>query len=106
MASQKHASDHESHVTTDHKTIRRWVEARCGQPSTVKGTAHKGEDAGLLRIDFPPSPSNDLEAVPWDEFFEKFDDAGHAFLYQEHTADGQESRFCKFVSRETAAAHH
>ncbi len=103
MASHKH-HDHESHVTTDHETIRRWADARCGQPSTVKGTAHRGEDVGILRIDFPPSPNNDLDAITWEEFFEKFEESELAFLYQEHTADGSDSRFCKFVSRETAGA--
>ncbi len=104
MASHKKSHDHESHITTDHDTIRKWADARCGQPSTVKDTAHRGEDAGILRIDFPPSPNNDLEAITWEEFFEKFDESNLAFLYQEHTADGSESRFCKFVSRETANA--
>jgi hypothetical protein len=106
MATRKHAHDHESHLTTDHDTIRAWAEARHGRPSTVKGTARKGEDAGLLRIDFPPSQPDALECISWEEFFEKFDESDLAFLYQEHTADGGESRFCKFVSREAAGAHH
>ena len=41
-----------SHTTTDHDEIRRWVEEHDGRPATVKGTG-SGDDAGVLRIDFP-----------------------------------------------------
>lgn len=95
-------TDHESHTTTDHQTIREWAEARCARPTTVRGTAGKGEDAGLLRLDFPDYSGQDrLEEISWDDFFQKFDEAGLAFVYQEQTADGQESHFCKFVNRES-----
>jgi hypothetical protein len=97
--------DHETKSTTDHETIRRWAEARCGRPSTVKQTAKGGEHAGILRIDFPGyAGMEELQEITWEEFFDKFDASDLAFLYQEQTADGSESRFCKFVSRETAEA--
>ncbi|MBV9349705.1 MAG: hypothetical protein JO026_03060, partial [Patescibacteria group bacterium] len=35
--------------------------------------------------------------ISWDEFFRIFDDRGLLFLYQEETANGEQSRFCKFV---------
>ncbi len=95
-------TDHESHTTTDHETIRRWAEARCARPSTVKGTADKGEEAGLLRLDFPGYRGEErLEEISWEDFFQKFDEANLAFVYQEHTADGKESHFCKFIRRES-----
>lgn len=97
---------HESKTTTDHDVIKRWAEERDGKPATVKGTPRKGEEAGLLRIDFPGGAGNPpLEPLSWDEFFEKFDEANLVFLYQEEKADGEESYFCKFVSRETAEAN-
>jgi hypothetical protein len=38
-------------MTSDHREIRRWVEAHGGRPAAVRG---KGDDdAGVLRIDFP-----------------------------------------------------
>lgn len=87
-------------TTTDHATIRKWVEARDGQPATVKGTG-EGDDAGVLRIDFPGySGEETLEPISWEEFFEKFEEAQLAFLYQEKTDDGQLSRFSKLVSRD------
>jgi hypothetical protein len=88
-----------SHTTTDHEVIRHWIEERGGQPSTVKGTEGSGE-AGILRIDFPGRGEDErLEHISWEAFFEKFDDADLAFVYQDETAEGQESRFGKFVRR-------
>ena len=86
-----------SHTTTDHNEIRKWTEARGGRPAVVKGT--EGRDGeGILRIEF--RHGDKLEDIEWDEFFETFDDRGLAFLYQDKTADGSESRFFKFVKRE------
>jgi hypothetical protein len=38
----------------------------------------------------------------WEEFFEKFEEAGLAFLYQDTLKSGEQSRFFKFVQREGA----
>jgi hypothetical protein len=89
----------ESHTTTDHEEIRRWVEERGGEPATVKGT-EGGDQAGILRIDFPGRGEDErLEHISWEAFFEKFDDSDLAFVYQDETAQGEESRFGKFVRR-------
>jgi hypothetical protein len=88
--------------TTDHATIRQWVEERGGHPAMVKGTGSQGE-AGVLRIEFPGysnSNSDSLKEISWDEFFNKFDEKHLAFLYQDEMRSGQESRFSKFVSRD------
>jgi hypothetical protein len=86
-------------ITTDHDEIRRWADARDGKPASVKQTKGKN-DAGILRINFPGySGEQNLEEISWDEFFQKFDDKGLAFLYQEQTADGKESRFFKLINR-------
>lgn len=90
----------EAKTTTNHKTIRQWVEERGGVPATVEETAD-ASGIGILRIDFPdPKGDERLETISWDEFFEKFDSKRLAFLYQEETAEGKTSRFCKFVARE------
>lgn len=86
--------------TTDHEIIQRWVEERGGSPAAVKA-AEKGDDPGLLRINFPGYRGEDrLEDITWNEFFKKFDEKKLAFLYQDETRDGETSRFWKFVSRE------
>ena len=91
-----------SMTTTNHDEIRKWAEARGGKPATVKRTESNGE-AGVLRIDFPGySGSDSLEEISWEEFFKKFDEKQLAFLYQEKTSSGEQSRFFKLVSRETA----
>jgi hypothetical protein len=91
-----------SQQTTDHAKIREWAEARNGKPARAHGTGSV-DDAGLLRIDFPEregaEDDDELEEITWDEFFEKFDEKRLAFVYQEQTAAGRQSRFSKFVSR-------
>lgn len=93
-------SAHESKTTTDHDTIREWVESRDGVPASVKGTESGEEHAGLLRIHFPEySGREELEQISWEEFFDKFEESRLAFLYQEKTKDGKISRFFKFTRR-------
>ncbi len=96
----------QAHRTVDHEEIRRWAEARHGKPGAVRATHRKG-DVGILRIIFPDSRYADdesLEEISWEEFFEKFDEAKLALIYQERTAEGKPSLFNKLVGRETAAA--
>ncbi len=90
----------QSKTTTDPDEIRRWAEERGGRPSTVKRTSGE-DDAGILRIDFPGySGETSLEEITWEEFFEKFEEKNLAFLYQDETKDGQQSRFFKLVNRQ------
>ena len=90
----------EAKTTTDHNAIRRWVEERGGRPVSVEGTEKRGEAAGVLRIDFPGRGDEDgLTELSWEEFFDKFEKEKLAFLYQEETKGGDESRFFKFVQR-------
>jgi hypothetical protein len=83
-----------SDTTTDHNKIREWAEARNGHPAKVD----TGGRGGILRIDFG-EPDENLEEISWDEFFQIFEENELAFLYQDKTADGGESRFNKFVNR-------
>ena len=92
----------ESKVTTNHDEIRRWVEERGGHPARVKDTESKNSP-GLLRIDYKGfSGEGSLEEISWDEFFTGFDDNNLAFLYQEETKDGKQSRFSKLIDRDSA----
>lgn len=89
-----------SYTTTDHDVIRAWAEARGGAPAAVGSTTddRKGS-AGLLRIEFRDD-GDALEDIDWQPFFETFDKSGLAFVYQEKTSDGSESRFNRFVNRD------
>lgn len=91
---------HEAQTTTDHDTIRKWVEARDGRPAAVAQT-HEGDEVGVIRIAFAGKGDKPegLEDITWDEFFEKFEEKKLAFLYQEKTKDGGTSRFFKLVKR-------
>jgi hypothetical protein len=67
----------------------------------VAGTGNPGEHAGVLRIHFHAAGEEEerFDRLDWDEFFEKFEEEGLAFLHQRFTADGEVSRFHKFVRR-------
>jgi hypothetical protein len=95
MAKAKQSEEsHKTQTTTDHEEIRRWVEERGGHPARVEGT-------NLLRIDYPGfSGEQRLEEISWDECFRIFDENNLAFIYQEQTKDGGQSRFSKFVENE------
>ena len=89
----------ETKTTTDHDEIRRWVEEHDGRPASVRGT-ERGDEAGVLRIDFPGGAGTDeLEHISWEEWFEKFEAENLAFLYQERKSSGEDSTFFKLVSR-------
>jgi hypothetical protein len=71
----------------------------------VKSTRGKGDDSGILRIDFPGySNSGSLEEISWEEFFERFDREKLALIYQDNTARGQKSNFNKIISGESVTA--
>lgn len=95
-------SEAHSETTVDHDEIRKWAEERGGCPTSVKGTGTK-KGAGILRLDFEPKDEK-LKEISWNEFFEKFDKEGLAFLYQEKTAHGEVSRFHKFIERHQAGS--
>jgi hypothetical protein len=89
----------QSHTTTDHDEIRRWVEQHDGKPARVRGTG-SGDDPGILRIDFPGGTGEDvLQHIDWDEWFDKFDENRLAFLYQSQKSNGEDSTFFKLVAR-------
>jgi hypothetical protein len=89
-------------ATVDHDEIRRWVEEHGGKPAVVKKTAD-GKSPGILRVDFPGfSGQQTLEELDWDDWFERFESAKLAFLYQDQTGSGRPSRFNKLVARESA----
>ena len=87
----------ESKTTTNHDEIRRWVEQRGGRPASVRDTGGD-DDPGILRVDFGDQDEG-LEEISWDEFFQAFDENDLAFLHQDETEDGSQSRFNKLVSR-------
>lgn len=92
----------ERFMTRNHEVIRRWVEDRGGSPATVEAT-RSDDDAGIIRIDFPGySGEGTLQEIPWEEWFEKFDESDLVFLYQETLADGGRSNFNKLISAATA----
>jgi len=88
-----------SKTTTDLEEIRQWAEKRGGKPAKVKAAGNDEEGEGLLRLDFPGYSGGDsLKEIDWEEWYEIFQEKNLAFLYQEKTSGGKESRFFKLVS--------
>ncbi len=90
-------ADKESKTTRNHNEIQRWAEERDGKPAVVSATHSTRKGGGILRIDFGEKEEN-LEEIPWEEFFKIFDENNLEFLYQEELVSGEKSRFFKFVS--------
>ena len=57
-------------------------------------------DTGMIRLDFPGySGAESLEAIDWDDWFEKFDERNLSLLVQDKTIRGQKSNFNTLVDR-------
>ena len=83
--------------TTDHRFIKTWTESRNGIPARFIH-AERQHPATILRILFPNQGESDstlLETLSWHEFFDVFDDARLAFLYE----NDLHSTFHEFVHR-------
>jgi hypothetical protein len=90
-------------TTTDHDTIRAWVEQRNGKPAVVKAEGNGEHAHGSIEIMFPDfGGSANLEEIGWKHFFQHFDEKNLVFLYQETTASGERSNYCKIVTAKMA----
>ena len=89
----------ESNVTTDHETIRAWVEERGGTPA--RRTDVPGDDMSTLYIVREDEDDADFRELSWDEFFETFDESDLAFVYRDEVDEhGQEQWVYEFVHRD------
>src|SRR6185437_16783279 len=84
-------------ATRSHEVIEQWTRERNAQPATVPGTEHDGRP-GVLRFDFPDYGGDRLEHIPWEKWFDTFDERKLVLLYQEEKADGHQSNFFHFDS--------
>lgn len=97
-----------SKTTRNHDEIRRWAEARKAIPGEVAGT-ERDDEPGILRFEFPGARNrNDdsLREISWEDFFRKFDENNLELLYQEKTAEGQQSNFNKLIHPESEHSTH
>ncbi len=82
-------------TTTAHDVIQRWADEREGKPSIIRL-----DGKNRLRVDFG-EPEEGLEQITWGEFFTIFDDKNLEFVYEEETADGEQSLYYKFIDRDS-----
>ena len=84
----------ETKQTTDHATIKQWVEDRNGEPAMIEGTG--GGNSEMIRVYFEQKTENrDLKKIGWDEWFEQFDKSELALLHSTEAGN----TFNKLVSR-------
>ena len=96
-------SEHEATATTSHDEIRDWAHRHEAVPATARGT-QDDSGAGVLTFDVEGHGAGEdqLEHLDWDTWFEKFDAAELALLYQDRKKSGEESTFFKLVDRSNA----
>jgi hypothetical protein len=89
-------------ATTDLAEIQRFAEGCEAVPATVRDTM-EGDEPGVLTLDFLGYGAGEesLEHIGWDAWYEKFNAAKLALLYQERKADGEPSTFFKLVDRDS-----
>jgi hypothetical protein len=85
-------------TTTDHDTIRNWVEEHGSTAAQV--IEPSGDNPGNLAIVPKDAEEESVREISWDEFFEIFEEENLAFVYQTNRDDPTERWFCKFVYRE------
>jgi hypothetical protein len=90
----------ESHTTVEHNVICNRAEEWTSRLARVKLTGRGGEEAGILRINFPGDRGEEaLEGISRRDFSAQYGEKKPAFSHQEKTSSGEQSRLCKFVRR-------
>ena len=87
-------------ITTDHETIREWVEQRGGTPAHVIGAPDDESSLYIVRED---EEMAEMESLTWDEFFETFDSEGLAFVYQDREVGETDEWLYDIVDRDEIA---
>ena len=82
------------HITIDHQVIFAWAQQRGACPSILEGD----ERPWPLFFNFS-SADADLKEISWDKFFEGFERAALAFVYQDATPNGELDDWHEFVKR-------
>lgn len=91
-------------ATTDHATIRAWVEEHGGFPAHVAQSEGQG-DQGLLRVGFTDADNEEqLKDISWDAFFEEFEEKDLAFVYREKPPRDENQPVVRLVERDRVDA--
>lgn len=88
-------------ITTDHETIRDWVEKRGGTPAHITGQID--DDASSLYIVREDESMDDLEPMSWDEFFETFEAENLVFVYQDRDVGETDEWLYNLIDRQEVA---
>ena len=88
----------QNQVTVNHMKIKEWAEKRNGKPTMLLGTPNQMH--GLLYIDFGEGEFS-FQEITWQYFFKVFENRGYAFLYEQNSDNSLNSKFYKFIDRES-----
>jgi len=88
-------------ITTDHETIRQWVEDRGGTPAHMTGETD--DTARTLYIVEEDEAMEGLEQISWDAFFETFEDEELAFVYQDRDVGETDEWLYDLIDRKEVA---
>ena len=89
----------QTYRTSDPQVIRRWAAARAGQPAIMPSQEKNTTTAAVPHIVFPTDAYLDAyTTISWQELFDRMQQEGLVFVYQEKTVSGNLSHFCRFVS--------
>jgi hypothetical protein len=81
-------------ITIDHEMIIAWAQRRGAIPSTFEGD----ERPWPMKFSVGPTAAGLVE-IDWDKFFEEFETADLAFVYQDTGPNGELDDFHEFVNR-------
>lgn len=91
----------ETRTTTDHGTIRNWIESN---DLAVARTAETDRSrSGGLTVVTEGRTDGSVKEATWDEFFDTFEDEGLAFVYRTETMGPEEQLYYEFVPRDDVA---
>ncbi len=93
-------------ATTNHQEIKEWVEKHRGRPEVIDHPTALGDKLGL-RINFPGNNDEEFlsadtqpKYIPWEKFFEIFEEQKLAFMYSDLENIPDQSYAYRFIKRE------
>lgn len=74
-----------ANMTTDHETLRAWIEQHGGQPALVRRADEQaGASEGALSFEFlADGQEPELVPISWADFFQRFDHQGLTLSFED-----------------------
>ena len=92
-------------ITINREEIESWAKKRGGIPKVIDHPESEGDPVGL-RIDFPGTMDDAFldnhltRKISWDNFFDRFDEMGLAFVFEKDNHLNDISLSYRFINRD------